>query len=192
MTIHTQLVSFKTSDNERLHGLLFTPPDKKSDLALIMVHGVAMNFYLPPLPALGQALAEGGHHCFVINTRGHDWIARAGNLTQFGGAAYETFEECLLDLDGAIDCMARHGYKRFLLVGHSLGCVKSLLGRASTRRYRRRHFLSETVLFRAGGRTTGVRRSYGQSGANDRARPMRQLPLGADQRRDGDLYRQDL
>jgi hypothetical protein len=65
MRIHTQLVSFKTSDNERLHGLLFTPPDKKSELALIMVHGVAMNFYLPPLPALGQALAEGGHHCLI-------------------------------------------------------------------------------------------------------------------------------
>ena len=134
MRIHTQLVSFKTSDNERLHGLLFTPPDKKSDLALIMVHGVAMNFYLPPLPTLGQALAAGGHHCFVINTRGHDWIARAGNLTQFGGAAYETFEECLLDLDGAIDCMARHGYKRFLLVGHSLGCVKSLLYQGARQR----------------------------------------------------------
>jgi pimeloyl-ACP methyl ester carboxylesterase len=99
-----------------------------------MVHGVAMNFYLPPLPTIGQALAEGGYHCFVINTRGHDWIARAGNLTQFGGAAYETFEECSLDLDGAIDCMARRGYKRFILVGHSLGCVKSLLYQGARQR----------------------------------------------------------
>lgn len=134
MTIHTQLLSFKTADNERFHGLLFTPPDKESELALIMVHGVAMNFYLPPLPTIGQALAEGGYHCFVINTRGHDWIARAGNLTQFGGAAYETFEECSLDLDGAIDCMARRGYKRFILVGHSLGCVKSLLYQGARQR----------------------------------------------------------
>ncbi|MGH7928519.1 MAG: alpha/beta hydrolase family protein, partial [Candidatus Binatia bacterium] len=110
-----------------LYGLLFTPPDRKSELALIMTHGVAMNFYLPPLPIFGQALAESGYHCFVINTRGHDWICRAGNLTKFGGAAYETFEECLPDLDGAIDCMARRGYRRFILVGHSLGCVKSLI-----------------------------------------------------------------
>jgi pimeloyl-ACP methyl ester carboxylesterase len=127
MAPRTQLLSFKTTDNERLHGLLFTPPDKSSDLVLIMVHGVAMNFYLPPLPTLGQALAEVSYHSFVINTRGHDWIARAGNLTKFGGAAYETFEESLLDLDAAIDCMARHGYRRFVLVGHSLGCVKSLI-----------------------------------------------------------------
>jgi pimeloyl-ACP methyl ester carboxylesterase len=134
MSIRTQLVSFKTTDNERLHGLLFTPPDKESDLALIMVHGVAMNFYLPPLPTLGQKLAEASYHCFVINTRGHDWIVRAGNLTKFGGAAYETFEESLLDLDSAIDCMARHGYRRFILVGHSLGCVKSLIYQGTRQR----------------------------------------------------------
>jgi pimeloyl-ACP methyl ester carboxylesterase len=132
--IHTQLLGFKTSDNERLHGLLFAPPDTASEIMLIMVHGVAMNFYLPPLPTFAQALAQGGHHCFVINTRGHDWIGRAGNLTKFGGAAYETLEESLLDLDGAIDCMASRGYQRFILVGHSLGCVKSLLYQGARQR----------------------------------------------------------
>ena len=134
MTIHTQLVSFKTSDNERLHGLLFTPPDKKSELALIMVHGVAMNFYLPPLPTLGQALAEGGHHCFVINTRGHDWIARADNLTKFGGSAYENIEDCFADLDGALAFLAARGYRRFVLVGHSLGAIKSIIYQGTRRR----------------------------------------------------------
>jgi pimeloyl-ACP methyl ester carboxylesterase len=134
MSIHTELCTFKTADNERLHGLLFTPPEKKSDLALILIHGVAMNFYSPPLAVFGQALAEQGYHCFVINTRGHDWISRAGNLTKFGGAAYETFEECPLDLDGAIDFMARRGYRRFILVGHSLGCVKSLLYQGARQR----------------------------------------------------------
>ena len=53
MSIDTQLCAFKTADNERLHGLLFTPPQSPSDLALIMVHGVAMNFYLPPLVIFG-------------------------------------------------------------------------------------------------------------------------------------------
>jgi hypothetical protein len=28
MTIQTQLCTFKTADNERLHGLLFTPPGR--------------------------------------------------------------------------------------------------------------------------------------------------------------------
>ena len=83
MTIHTQLCSFKTADSERLHGLLFTPQKTESDLALLFVHGVAMNFYLPPLVSFGQELAERGYDCFVINTRGHDWIARGGNLNAF-------------------------------------------------------------------------------------------------------------
>ena len=44
MDTETQLLSFKTSDRETLHGLLFTPREQKSDLALLLVHGVAMNF----------------------------------------------------------------------------------------------------------------------------------------------------
>ncbi len=134
MDIETQLLSFKTSDRETLHGLLFTPREQKSDLALLLVHGVAMNFYLPPLATFGQALAERGHHCFVINTRGHDWISRAGNLTKFGGAAYETFEDSTKDFDGALECLSAQGYRRFILVGHSLGCVKSLLYQGNRQR----------------------------------------------------------
>ena len=134
MSINTRLASFKTSDGETLHGLLFTLPAQQSDLALLLVHGVAMNFYLPPLSVFGPALAERGYHAFVINTRGHDWISRAGNLTAFGGAAYETFEESLLDLDGALDYLAGQGYHRFILIGHSLGCVKSLLYQGTRRR----------------------------------------------------------
>ena len=134
MNIETQLLSFKTSDRETLHGLLFTPREKKSDLALLLVHGVAMNFYLPPLVTFGQALAEQGYHSFVINTRGHDWISRAGNLTKFGGATYETFEDSAKDLDGALDCLRAQGYRRFILVGHSLGCVKSLLYQGNRQR----------------------------------------------------------
>ena len=49
MNFQTEICTFKTADNERLHGALFTPPERPSDLALLFVHGVAMNFYLPPL-----------------------------------------------------------------------------------------------------------------------------------------------
>jgi pimeloyl-ACP methyl ester carboxylesterase len=134
MTIASRLLSFKTSDQETLHGLLFTPRERKSDVALLLVHGVAMNFYLPPLATFGQALAERGHHCFVINTRGHDWINRAGDLTDFCGATYEKFEDSAQDFDGALECLSRQGYKRFILVGHSLGCIKSLLYQGTRRR----------------------------------------------------------
>ena len=134
MTIETQLLSFKTSDNERLHGALLTPADQNSDIALIFVHGVAMNFYLPPLFVLGENLAKRGHHSFVINTRGHDWISRAGNLTKFGGSAYENLEDCVADLDGAIEFLKRRGYRRFILIGHSLGAIKSIIYQGTQQR----------------------------------------------------------
>jgi pimeloyl-ACP methyl ester carboxylesterase len=127
MNIQTQLCTFKTADNERLHGLLFTPIQDQSDLALLFIHGVAMNFYLPPLAVFGQELAKRRYHSFVINTRGHDWISRAGNLTKFGGSAYENIEQCIPDLDAALDWLRRQGYQRFVLIGHSLGAIKSII-----------------------------------------------------------------
>jgi pimeloyl-ACP methyl ester carboxylesterase len=134
MSIHTQLCTFKTFDNERLHGLLFTPPQAGSDLALVLVHGVAMNFYLPPLSIFGQELAQRGYHSFVMNTRGHDWIARAGNLTKFGGSAYEVLEDCFPDLDGALEYLTQQSYRRFILIGHSLGAIKSIIYQGTRQR----------------------------------------------------------
>ena len=134
MNCQTEICTFKTSDNERLHGALLTPPQSPSDLALVFVHGVAMNFYLPPLFLFGQELAARGYHCFVINTRGHDWICRAGNLTRFGGSAYENLEDCLADLDGALAFLGARGYRRFVLVGHSLGAIKSIIYQGTRRR----------------------------------------------------------
>jgi pimeloyl-ACP methyl ester carboxylesterase len=93
-----------------------------------------MNFYLPPLATFGQELAKRGFHSFVINTRGHDWIARAGNLTKFGGSAYENIEDCLLDLDGAFNFLRQHNYRRIVLVGHSLGAIKSIIYQGTRRR----------------------------------------------------------
>ena len=134
MSIQTQLCTFKTADAERLHGLLFTPPNERSDLALVFVHGVAMNFYLPPFSVFGQELAQRGHHCFVINTRGHDWISRAGNLTKFGGSAYESLEDSLLDLDGCLAYLKQQGYCRFVFIGHSLGAIKSIIYQGTRQR----------------------------------------------------------
>jgi pimeloyl-ACP methyl ester carboxylesterase len=79
-------------------------------------------------------LAARGYHCFVINTRGHDWICRAGNLTRFGGSAYENLEDCLADLDGALAFLTARGYRRFVLVGHSLGAIKSIIYQGTRRR----------------------------------------------------------
>ena len=112
MSIQTELCRFRTPDGETLHGALFRPADPAppSDLALVLVHGVALSFYTGPLPPVGQMLAERGYHVLVANNRGHDWVSRAGaDLTGFGGAAYERIEDCLADLDGTLDALAARG-----------------------------------------------------------------------------------
>lgn len=135
MAGNAHLLSFVTGDGETLHGLLFrAEASSNPDLALVMLHGVAMSFYTGPLPVFAEALAGRGHHAFSVNTRGHDWIARGGDLTAFRGAAYENFEECLLDVDAALDRLRQEGYARFVLVGHSLGSVKSLYYQGTRRR----------------------------------------------------------
>jgi pimeloyl-ACP methyl ester carboxylesterase len=134
MNFVTEICVFKTSDNERLHGALLTSPDSPPDVALVLIHGVAMNFYLPPLFLFAQQLAARGFHCFSMNTRGHDWISRAGNLTRFGGAAFENLDDCFLDLDGALAFLGSRGYRQFVLIGHSLGAIKSIIYQGTRRR----------------------------------------------------------
>jgi pimeloyl-ACP methyl ester carboxylesterase len=137
MAIHTELVQFQATDGQVLHGLLFQPtePRPPTDLALLLVHGVAMNFYTGPLPAFGQALAERGYHALCINTRGHDWISRGvPDWSSFIGASYETFEESGHDYDGALTYLAERGYRRYVLMGHSLGGVKSIMYQGSRQR----------------------------------------------------------
>ena len=134
--MRTELCEIAARDGEMLQGLLFTPEDggRGRDLAFVLVHGVAMNFYTGPLPVVGQLLAEQGYGALSMNTRGHDWICRAGKGTGFGGATYEAIEDCLLDLDGGLAWLSERGYRRFVLFGHSLGGVKVLYYQGHRRR----------------------------------------------------------
>ena len=58
----------------------------------------------------------------------------AGNLTKFGGSAYELLEDCLPDLDAALEFLRKQGYRRFVLIGHSLGAIKSIIYQGTRRR----------------------------------------------------------
>ena len=193
MNFQTEICTFKTADNERLHGALFTPPERPADLALLFVHGVAMNFYLPPLFTFGQDLASRGFHSFVINTRGHDWISRAGNLTKFGGSAYENLEDCLPDLDGALDYLQEQGYRRFILIGHSLGAIKSIIYQGTRQRAdvvgivscsAPRQFYSERVA-----RQAGVSRSHRKGRSDGRRRQRRRIIVHQCRSNTGHLHR---
>jgi pimeloyl-ACP methyl ester carboxylesterase len=139
--MHVELVRTTTSDGLRLDGalLLAGSPDFRSPTrdsqptAAILLHGVAGNFYglgtfeklIPVLRALGLAVLS-------VNTRGHDSVfgAMAGNVRRRFGAAYETVDDCRLDIAAWIEFLASRGHDRVLLVGHSLGAIKAVYAQA--------------------------------------------------------------
>lgn len=122
-----ELVDFFTSDYLWLQGLLLRA---KSDyqLAVVYVHGVDSNFYRSHLPIfVFDYIKANGVSVFIVNNRGHDPINllrdNKGNSILSGGNI-ERFEDCLLDIGGALDRLSGLGYKKFVLMAHSGGSQK--------------------------------------------------------------------
>lgn len=118
-----ELVKVETSDNIQLHGLLFTPQSPER-AAVIMIHGVAGNFYSSPMATVAEQLAERGYASLTVNTRGHDWISGGYKPRGFIGAAFETFRDTTADIDAFIKFLEASGRRNLVLLGHSLGGTK--------------------------------------------------------------------
>jgi pimeloyl-ACP methyl ester carboxylesterase len=119
------LCEFTTADGQPLHGLLYAPT-ASDERAILLVHGVGGSFYTPPYPQLAEALAGHGFAVLAANTRGHDWVTRGPDGSPSAGATFETIADCLLDLDAGLACLAEQGFRRFVVMGHSLGAVKAV------------------------------------------------------------------
>ena len=154
--MHVELVRTTTSDGLRLDGALWlplplgegrgegsgSPPLPLSfsltlagerPTAAILLHGVAGNFYtsstFEPLILRLQAL---GMAVLAVNTRGHDSVfgSMAGNVRRRLGAAYETVDDCRLDIGAWLSFLAGRGHERVVLMGHSLGAIKAVYAMA--------------------------------------------------------------
>ena len=121
-----ELVRFKTRDGLNLQGLLFEPKAKTSKI-LVNVHGWVGNFYENHfIDPISQSVLEKNIAFLTFNNRG------AGIVTEFLrtnkreniGGSLEIFEECLLDIEGALNFLQKRGYTEMILQGHSLGCQK--------------------------------------------------------------------
>jgi pimeloyl-ACP methyl ester carboxylesterase len=128
---HYELVSTVTDDAVKLHGIYQSggvTPQTMLDAAVIM-HGLAGNFYGSSLNLrLGDALHALGIAIVCGNNRGHDHISSSpvsGRATSIG-AALEIVDDCRHDLGAWVQFLVRRGHQRILLVGHSLGAIKSL------------------------------------------------------------------
>ena len=119
-----------TSDNLELHGLVYSP-NKKTKKAVLQVHGMAGNFYENRfLDYLAKGFTDNGYAFAVFNTHGHDYTAdfRKTGIKEEKfvrvGDSYEKFEDCILDIEAAMNFLDKKGYTDIILAGHSLGCLK--------------------------------------------------------------------
>jgi len=124
-------IRFETTDGIELQGWL---SDTSGDTAVIHIHGMSGNGYENGfLDTLHDELATKDVSFFAIDTRGRgiissfwkkDELSRWGEGTKLGGSCFEIFEECVHDIQGAINYLKTRGKTKFILQGHSLGCTK--------------------------------------------------------------------
>lgn len=115
-----------TSDGLKLPMVHFESNEK--DICVICIHGmcgtIIDNYFAT---VWGKFLAKNNIGFIYEHNRGHsienDIVMKDGSFGRYG-CMYEIFEECLFDIDLAIKKAKELGYKRIILLGHSLGCNK--------------------------------------------------------------------
>ncbi len=119
-----------------VHQGVYHHPAKKSDIAILWIHGLASTFYgnIPLLDAFTAACDEHGYGFASFNNRGHDVVtgpkkldetSAKGYIRISGGAGKEHFEDCAQDIEAGISFLASQGYKKIILAGHSTGANKA-------------------------------------------------------------------
>lgn len=126
------LVEFQTKDKFFLPGLLYRP-SRKTKKVLITLHGNGSSsvFYGLDSNIFAKKLAENDIGYFPFNNRGAHYIKKINRINKEGekervkyGMAYELIKECVIDIDGALDFLEKHGFAEFYLIGFSTGANK--------------------------------------------------------------------
>lgn len=132
-----ELVHVAADDGLWLDGALHLPAaDARREIdidAVLCLHGTGGNFYSSSLFAsLAPRFLKLGAAVLTVNTRGHDLVnTAAGRIDRrLQGAAYEIVDECRLDVAAWAGWLAKRGYRRIAIAGHSLGAVKAIYGLA--------------------------------------------------------------
>ena len=132
-----ELVHTTTRDGMRLAGALHrsaTATRSTTSDVLLCLHGVEGNFYGSSLfHHISPVLLDAGVSLLWANTRGRDTI----HTTQINqqparrGAAYETVDDCRLDITAWMDFLGGAGFEQPGILGHSLGAIKALYSEAT-------------------------------------------------------------
>lgn len=118
-----------TADGFYLDGSFGGADASETSTAFLLVHGTLSNFYAPgPLEHFAALADQAGFASVRINTRGHDGMCSLSGPggSSRGGATNETVSDCSLDISAWVEFLVDRGYSRVVLVGHSMGGVKSV------------------------------------------------------------------
>jgi pimeloyl-ACP methyl ester carboxylesterase len=122
--MNVELIQCLTDDGIGLDGALASPAAPTKTGAIVL-HGIGGNFYgSTMLKSLAGLLIERGYATILANTRGHDHVANYRSRRI--GAAVEAVKSCVSDLRAWRDFLRTRGVEKVILVGHSLGAIKSI------------------------------------------------------------------
>ena len=123
-----KLVRINSIDEVELPGILYIL-DEDTDKIAIHVHGLNGNFYENRfLDTLAKSYTDKNYAFLTFNNRGTGFITELlkwNNFTVIWGCL-ERFKDCVLDIEGVVNCVKSKGYKDIILEGHSYGCNKVL------------------------------------------------------------------
>ena len=122
----------RTGDELKLQGMHYAP--KKKEVGVVFVHGMSGNFVENDYAdVMGKTLAKNGIGYIYGHNRGYGHIndivrgkpkPTGDNESSRQGAWYESFSHCPKDIDAWINQAVALGYKKLIVIGHSLGCSK--------------------------------------------------------------------
>jgi len=128
------MITYKSKEGFNLHGALYKSK-KGNKQVIIHQHGMIGNFFgFPLINEEIKFLKGSAYDLFSTNNRGF------GTVSNFYykkkkvkiGTALEKFEDCIKDVNSAIESMRALGYTEFILQGHSTGCQKVAYYQAKT------------------------------------------------------------
>lgn len=120
---------FKATDGVDLKGIIYKSQVKTQKL-LISIHGMATNCIKERDEKIAEKVNELNIDFLAFNNRGHDltnYIKKENkDREQLAGTSYEEILECYEDILGAINYATQNNYSEIYLMGHSLGCTKTI------------------------------------------------------------------
>lgn len=128
--MNIKMVHFKATDNVKLSGFIYKS-NKKTKKILISVHGMATNCLKHRDEVIAEKLTK-NIDMLAFNNRGHDLTSyikkeRDGKKQKMlAGTSYEEISECYNDILGSINYCIENGYEEIYIMGHSLGCTKTI------------------------------------------------------------------